>query len=469
MNSMPNLYFPICAFFVSLLLFIVFFSKKRVKNSETKIYSFMLIASLLNTIFSVALMFCAYFGSAQDLLLPQILNRLDFLQYLMWTNLLLLYVVEISLSDKDFYKKNRASLFKINIAINVIVYLFIIGLPLELHNDNDVMYAYGSSVELLYTFCGIYLLLMFFIVFMDIRRIINKKYFPILVLLLLGVIIMVVRQINPGLLIIPATIAYINLIMFFTIENPDLKLVKQKEEINRRLKGLNQSKDEFLSLASHQLRTPLTSICGYSSMLLDGDMGEMSNEQQHAVKEIESSSERMVATVRDLLNVSRIEAGSFVLERIKTNLPAILKENLDQLQLMAESHEVKLIYKAPANGEIPELNIDRERIGEIMANLIDNAIFYSRAGKSVHVSLAHVGDFVEFKVVDHGIGVPTKEQAHLFTKFFRASNAKTMRPDGTGIGLFLVRKIIEEHGGEIIFRSIQGKGSTFGFRLPIAK
>jgi len=193
----------------------------------------------------------------------------------------------------------------------------------------------------------------------------------------------------------------------------------------------------------------------------------MTDTQRHAIKEIESSSERMVATVRDLLNVSRIQAGNFVLERIKTNLAALLEENLSQLQIMAESHDVKLIYKAPGKSEIPELNLDRERLGEIMTNLIDNAIFYSPAGKSVNISLALVGNYVEFKVIDHGIGVPEKEQAHLFTKFFRASNAKTMRPDGTGIGLFLVRKIIKEHGGEIIFHSVHGKGSTFGFKLPI--
>ena len=203
-------------------------------------------------------------------------------------------------------------------------------------------------------------------------------------------------------------------------------------------------------------------------MLMDEDMGELNDAQKHAIKEIESSSERMVFLVRDFLNVSRIQAGNFILTRIETNIIDLLREDIEQLQSIADDHQIKLVIKLPKDlTEIPELNIDRERIGEIMANLIDNAIFYSPAGKSVEVSLSRVNNFIEFLVIDHGIGVPAKEQGELFTKFFRASNARTARPDGTGIGLFLVQKVIKEHGGTIVFHSAQGKGSTFGFRLPI--
>jgi signal transduction histidine kinase len=238
---------------------------------------------------------------------------------------------------------------------------------------------------------------------------------------------------------------------------------------NSELSRLDRAKDEFLSLASHQLRTPLTSMRGYGTMLLDGDFGNLNKGQMGAVKEIVNSSERLIFLVRDFLDISRLQAGNFRLDRTKTTLAKLLGEDIDRLQMIAAGHGVTLQYDMAAASDLPKLNIDREHIGEVMSNLIDNAIFYSPHGGVVTVKLARVDDAVEFRVEDHGIGVPRDEQSGLFTKFFRASNARTLRPDGTGIGLFLAKKVVAEHGGEMIFHSVEGKGSTFGFRLPIGR
>lgn len=466
MGDMSNVYFSISALFIASLLMIIFFSKKRVKNIETKIYQFMIISGLLCVVFNVIAIFLIYAVHYDDLSIW--FNKFEQIQYVFWASLLFLYIAELSLSGRKFYNRIRQTATKVAAVVVLAVVLISMCLPLYLHNENGVLYNYGSSLDLIYLACAVFFLLIIIMIISNIKNVLNKKYIPIFALLLFGAILFWVTSVDPGLIIAPAILTYVNLIMFFTIENPDAKIIEEKEKINEQLEQLSKTKDEFMSLASHQLRTPLTSIRGYSSMLLDEDMGKLNNVQKHAMKEIESSSERMVFLVRDFLNVSRIQAGNFVLDRIKTNLVEVLNEDIEQLQTIANDHKVKLIKKLPANlTEIPELNIDRERIGEIMANLIDNAIFYSHGGKSVEISLARVNDVVEFRVVDHGIGVPVKDQENLFTKFFRASNAQTVRPDGTGIGLFLVQKVIKEHGGKIIFHSVQGKGSTFGFSLPI--
>jgi signal transduction histidine kinase len=236
---------------------------------------------------------------------------------------------------------------------------------------------------------------------------------------------------------------------------------------NSELSMLDKTKDEFMSIASHQLRTPLTSIQGYTSMILDGDFGKTNEEQKHALSEVVASSHRMAILVDDLLNVSRLQSGKFILSRTATNMGDLVRDEVDQSRMMALSHGVNLVYDDKNWDRLPEISVDKAKIGEVMANMIDNAIFYSRQGATVDISLVQNGADIEFRVSDHGIGVPKKDQADLFTKFFRASNARTIRPDGTGIGLFLAKKVISEHNGEIIFSSVEGKGSVFGFGLPI--
>jgi signal transduction histidine kinase len=236
---------------------------------------------------------------------------------------------------------------------------------------------------------------------------------------------------------------------------------------NSELSMMDKTKDEFMSLASHQLRTPLTSIQGYASMILEGDFGKVNGAQAKALDEVVASSRRMAVLINDLLNISRLQSGKFIISRTATSMAELVREEIDQSQLMASAHGIEIQYTDAGWDDIPEVAIDRAKVGEVMANLIDNAVFYSRHGSTVEISLVRNGGEVEFRVKDHGIGVPKKDQADLFTKFFRASNARTVRPDGTGIGLFLAKKVIVDHGGTIIFESVEGKGSTFGFSLPL--
>ena len=236
---------------------------------------------------------------------------------------------------------------------------------------------------------------------------------------------------------------------------------------NKRLRAIDASKDEFISMASHQLRTPLTSIKGYISMLLEGDLGEIKPEQRKALEEAYTSSQRMVYLIGDFLNLSRLQTGRFELERTGVSLPMIIREEIAQLRATAQTRGIELSYEEPV--EFPTASVDENKIRQVMMNFIDNAIYYAKSsGGTIVVSLMHHDHEVVFKVKDNGIGVPAHERPHLFTKFYRAANARKARPDGTGIGLYMAKKVIVAHDGSIIFESKEGEGSTFGFRLPLA-
>lgn len=246
------------------------------------------------------------------------------------------------------------------------------------------------------------------------------------------------------------------------------KITEATQELrikNAMLKKLDKAKDEFVSMASHQLRTPLTSVKGYLSMVIEGDAGKVSKPQKDLLDEAFSSNEKMVHLVNDFLNVSRIQTGKFMLEKAPVDLPKLVTEEIDGLRQNAKAHNLNLVYKAPSN--FPLLNIDEGKIRQVVMNFADNALYYSHPNTDVNISLSIDGDDALFTVIDTGIGVPIDEQGQLFTKFYRASNARKTRPDGTGVGLYLAKKIITAHDGKIVFSTIEGRGSTFGFRLPI--
>jgi signal transduction histidine kinase len=234
---------------------------------------------------------------------------------------------------------------------------------------------------------------------------------------------------------------------------------------NARLRRLDKSKDEFVSLASHQLRTPLTGVKGYISMVLDGDAGDITDAQRQLLSEAFVGAERMVRLIGDFLNVSRLQTGNFTIERRPIDLSKLVAQELDSLQAGAMARGLKFNYHHTDN--FPNVEVDEEKMRQVVMNFADNAIYYSPANNTIDVSLNVEGNTAVFKVIDNGIGVPKSEQPELFNKFFRATNARKHRPDGTGVGLYLAKKIITAHGGHVIFESTENKGSTFGFRLPI--
>lgn len=242
---------------------------------------------------------------------------------------------------------------------------------------------------------------------------------------------------------------------------------KELRASNAMLRRLDKSKDDFISMASHQLRTPLTSIKGYISMVRDGDVGKITKTQDELLGEAFTSSERMVHLINDFLNVSRLQTGKFLIDKHPVDLAKVVQQELESLTTNAQSRKLSFTYRMPK--KFPMLNLDEDKMRQVIMNFSDNAIYYSTEGTKIKVRLAVEGKNVVFTVTDTGIGVPRAEQSQLFNKFYRASNARKQRPDGTGVGLYLAKKVVDAHDGKIIFESVEGKGSTFGFKLPISE
>ena len=235
---------------------------------------------------------------------------------------------------------------------------------------------------------------------------------------------------------------------------------------NRHLKELDHAKDEFISMASHQLRTPLTTIKGYLSMLQEGDAGKLSAAQKDFVDYAFGSSERMVNLISDLLNVSRLSAGRFLIQSKPTDVVQMVADEVRQLQTHATAKNINLVFQKP-DSTFPLVELDDNKTRQVVMNFIDNAIYYTQEGEVRVVLELADKDHVRLEVRDTGIGVPRAAQRKLFSKFFRAENAQIVRPDGTGLGLYLAKRVVEDQGGTIIFSSVEGKGSTFGFELPL--
>jgi signal transduction histidine kinase len=242
------------------------------------------------------------------------------------------------------------------------------------------------------------------------------------------------------------------------------QIVGQLKKANTRLMELDKTKDEFISMASHQLRTPLTTVKGYLSMVLEGDVGPVSKNERDMIQRAFDGAERMVFLIADLLNVSRLQSGKFIIENKPTDLVKLVAAEVEQLQEAAKNHDLKLSFHKPAN--FPKLNLDENKILQVIMNFLDNAIYYTPKGGSIDVALQATDKEVSYTVTDTGLGVPKAEQHKLFSKFYRAGNARKMRPDGTGLGLFMAKKVIAAQGGAIIFKSEEGKGSIFGFSFP---
>ncbi len=242
---------------------------------------------------------------------------------------------------------------------------------------------------------------------------------------------------------------------------------RKLQRSNEKLKALDVAKDEFISMASHQLRTPLTSVKGYISMVMEGDVGDVNEQQKKLLDQAFISSQRMVYLIADLLNVSRLRTGKFVIDRHETYLPDVIEGEISQLYETASARGLKIKYKKPK--KFPRLSLDETKIRQVVMNFTDNAIYYTPKGGTITVDLHATRTSVYFSVTDTGIGVPKTEVKNLFTKFYRAGNAKRARPDGTGLGLFMAKKVVVAQGGAMVFKTREGKGSTFGFTFPRAK
>lgn len=237
---------------------------------------------------------------------------------------------------------------------------------------------------------------------------------------------------------------------------------------NRQLTKFDQAKDDFIAMTSNQLRTPLTSIKGYLSLVLEGDLGELNAEQKRALSQAYRSSETMTCIVADFLNLSRLQVGRFNFNKKPSDLVDLVQAEFKLARSSATLEDIKLSLKI--EDSLPKnLRLDEHKTRQAISNLINNAIRYSKAPAKVSVNLLYRDGLLDFFVKDEGIGVPIAERDRLFERFFRSSLAKKQVPGGSGVGLYIAKEIIEGHGGQIYYLPNTPKGSIFGFCLPVDK
>lgn len=230
----------------------------------------------------------------------------------------------------------------------------------------------------------------------------------------------------------------------------------------------DQMKTEFVSIASHELLTPVSAIEGYLSMILDENIGKIDDQARGYLEKVYSSAKRLSNLIKDLLSASRIEADRMKFEPQSLDMDRMVTEAIDQLKFVAQGKKIELIYKAPTSS-LPTIWADPDRVTQILMNLIGNAIKYTMDG-SVTVAIKQPAkDRLDIEIQDTGIGMTKKEQAHLFEKFYRVDSPETTGIIGTGLGLYITKSIIEKMGGTISIKSAKGEGTTFTFTLPLFK
>ncbi|MEA1963032.1 MAG: ATP-binding protein [Patescibacteria group bacterium] len=232
-----------------------------------------------------------------------------------------------------------------------------------------------------------------------------------------------------------------------------------------REKMIDKLKSDFISIAAHQLRTPLSAVKWIIRMVLDGDAGKLNKEQEKILFKGYQSNERIISLVNDMLNVSRIEEGRFGYEFTKEDFEETLNIAVESLENQIESRHIKYILNKPE--KLPKIYFDKSKMNLVLQNLLENAVKYTPEFGKIEVSLELGDEFLKVRIKDNGVGIPEKDQEKLFSKFFRADNVMRMQTEGSGLGLFIVKNVIRKHGGEITFDSKEGMGTEFVFTIPL--
>ncbi len=231
-------------------------------------------------------------------------------------------------------------------------------------------------------------------------------------------------------------------------------------------RDIDKAKTEFVSLASHQLRTPLSTVNWYAEMLLAGDVGELNKRQIKYLQEVYASNQRMVELVNALLDVSSLELGTFVIEPRSTNICVLARNVIHEQKPQINIKKVRFQFICSKN--IPHMQADPKLLRMVLQNILSNSIKYTPTGGKIKLSISVIKKRVQIKISDTGYGIPKKQHHKIFTKLFRADNVREKDTDGTGLGLYIVKSIVEKSGGKIWFESpVEDKGTTFFVTLPI--
>ena len=446
---------PIIAILINITLIILFFSKKHVINKETKLYSIMLI---LNVVFVlIGLLTFAVAKITNNLYFVGILQKLYMLLLMILNYFSLKYCFTIARPTIKNIKFIKISI----LIITFISMILLLILPLNVIFEGNLLDGNGLSynVAVIYSLFT-FLLIVILTIYLEFK---NKntifKIVPFLILIILYVVAFILRIYYKELIFEGFFYAYILFIMYNTIENPDIKMVRQLEIANIEVEKASRAKSEFLSSMSHEIRTPLNAIVGFSSLIKEADTLEEAKEN---AKDIVSSSEKLLTMISNVLDIARIDTNKSKLKNVNYNFNQELN---NVIYLFISKAEEKGILLQDEIDDLPKtLNGDIESIKRIVANLLDNAIKYTEKG-SIHLivkkKIEKDNCKITITVSDTGVGMSKKVLNNIFEEFNREEKYKDTSTSGMGLGLSISKKLLDMMGGKIECESNIGKGTTF--------
>ena len=442
------------------LLSIVFFSKERINKKENNIYSYLLIETVALLSFGIILYFMM---KSNSYTMKMIMNKLYLFFNLLWTYLFTLYILSTLYSEKLFNSKSSTIR---NILIGFFQFILIMVLPLNFTiNDNGAMFAYGISTIVTYFLSFIYVIILIYVLLSKIKFAKQSKYIPLYLFFVLGTFCTIIQAINPALFLVVPLEALLTAVMYFTIENPDAKMIEQLNKARDEAVKANQAKTDFLSSMSHEIRTPLNAICGFSNSLLEND--GVSDDAKGDVKNIIMASDTLLELVNGILDISKIEANKLeIIDSVYS-----FKKMYEELILLTKARigEKPIEFKHSYDESIPEfLYGDGIRVKQVIINLLTNSAKYTKDGYiDFRINSIQKNNIIRLiiSVEDSGIGIKKESIDKLFTKFERLGVEKQTTTEGTGLGLAITKKLVEMMGGKIVVQSIYGKGSIFTISL----
>ncbi len=452
---MSNGYLTGCALVIAILITVMFFIKKSVNNIETKIFKKMLVCNIFEALTTTFIVIVAL--TINSNMIFKLLNRIDVIWIISWCSLMFYYIYSISSFSKKYQIKRFIYI------INTIIFVLALILNVEIINNNGMLNSTGSLTYLGLIGAVFYIVLMILILIKSKSndKLDRKKCIPLYFLMILLVIVAILRLIIPEINFISISLSLVDMIMIFTIENPDLKMIEELNIARDQADKANNAKTEFLSNMSHEIRTPLNAITGFSQALSEEDLPDSAKED---VKDILMASDSLLEIVNGILDISKIEAGKLEIVNTYYNPYKVFKE-LAVLTKARLGSDRPIELRVNIDETIPKsLYGDYARLKQIILNILTNAVKYTNEGyiefKVAHLEKDGICRLI-VSVEDSGIGIKRDKIDKLFNKFERLDEERNITIEGTGLGLAITKHLVQLMNGQLVVQSLYGKGSKF--------